>query len=1090
MISASLPPDEEARLAELRRYAVLDTPPEDAFDDLTRLAAQICGTPIALVSFVDAHRQWFKSRVGIDTPETPRDIAFCAHAILNKEEALVVPDALQDERFADNPLVTGDPKVRFYAGTPLVTPSGHALGTLCVFDRKPRQLTAAQLDALQVLGRQVVRLIQLREREAVLANTLTERVRAEEALRESREQVQDFLETAHDLVQSVTPDGRFLYVNQAWKKTLGYGADEVPRLTLFDVVHPDSLAHCKELFYRLLAGAPVLDLEATFVAKDGRRVVVSGSTNCLFKDGRPIATRSILRDITDRKRAEEDLRKSEQQYRQLVDYANDIIYRTNASGCFTFVNPTGVRLLKYTEAELLGRRFVELIRPDSRQAAERFYGRQYVRKTPNTYYEFPALAKDGTEVWIGQHVQLYVKDGLVMGFQAVARDITDRRKAEEALQQAKSAAETASRAKTEFLASMSHEIRTPMNAIIGMADLLLETPLTPEQQDYVRLFQRAGGNLLSLINDILDLSKVEAGRLKLEVLDFDLNDLTGQAAELMAVRAHEKGLELACHVAPDVPVHLAGDPNRLLQILINLMGNAVKFTESGKVVLEVGVEREMVNGQWSMGQKPEAIGHQPSAVLRFSVSDTGTGIPADKVDTIFERFTQVDSSTTRKHGGTGLGLTISKRLVELMGGRIWVKSTLGRGTTFYFTARLEIRTEPTQSFTHLPVDLRDARVLVVDDDAANRLTVREMLSLQGAVVTEADSGEQGLAELKRAREAAKPFQVVLLDCSMPGMDGFQVAERIQSDPSLVCATVMMLASDSRVDDIARSRTFGLAGYLVKPVKRSDLCDAIGTALTGAQTAVQAPPSEASATAADDHRPLRILLADDSEDNRLLIRSYLKKTPYQLDVAENGKIAAEKCRTERYDLILMDVQMPVMDGYTTTRAIREWEKGSGARPTPVIALTAYAMAEDAQKSLEAGCAAHLTKPIKKASLLAARRDRETCEDGGIVTGEGSTTQGGKIVVSVDPDLRELIPGFLDNRRNDVTMLLTALERGSFDTIRIIGHRLKGDGGGYGFEAISEIGRNIEQAAKDRNQEEIRRRVGELAAYLDRVEVVYD
>ena len=371
-----------------------------------------------------------------------------------------------------------------------------------------------------------------------------------------------------------------------------------------------------------------------------------------------------------------------------------------------------------------------------------------------------------------------------------------------------------------------------------------------------------------------------------------------------------------------------------------------------------------------MDQKLEAIGHQPSAILRFSVSDTGIGVPTDKVDAIFERFTQVDSSTTRKHGGTGLGLTICKRLVELMGGRIWMESALGRGTTVSFTARFEIRAEAVQPSTPLPVGLRDARVLVVDDNATNRLILRERLAGRGAVVTEADSGEKGLAELKRAREAARPFQLVLLDHRMPGLDGFQVAERIQNDPSLVGATVMMLTSDSRADDIARSRTVGLAGYLVKPVKRSDLFDTISTALTGVPTVVQAPPSEASATATDDHRPLRILLADDSVDNRLLIQSYLKKTSYQLDVAENGKIAAEKCKTGRYDLVLMDVQMPVMDGYAATRAIREWEKGKGTPPTPVIALTARALTKDSQNSLEAGCTAHLTKPIKKTALLAA------------------------------------------------------------------------------------------------------------------------
>ncbi len=547
-------------------------------------------------------------------------------------------------------------------------------------------------------------------------------------------------------------------------------------------------------------------------------------------------------------------------------------------------------------------------------------------------------------------------------------DITGIKEAEKQ-REAKMQAETSNRAKSQFLASMSHEIRTPMTAVIGMADLLWESPLTGEQRRFVEAIRSSGENLLQVINDILDLSKVEAGQIELEKTPFNLIKVINNICETQTFQASIKNIELVKWIKPEVETLLFGDSVRLGQILTNLIGNAIKFTEEGEVFVKVErheVLEHKTTEDMDSGLQPET---GRTTELLFSVTDSGIGIPEEKWEAIFERFTQADSSTTRQFGGTGLGLSISHRLVELMGGRMWVESKVGQGSTFFFTARFDIQSD--KEYIQIPeVDIKGLKVLIIDDNATNRMVLSEMVSRWGALVTEKEDGERGLTEMRRAKDAGESYDLVLLDCMMPGMNGFEVTESIKKDSTFSNPVIMMLSSTGRKEEIQKRKELGITDYLVKPIKWSALKEAVMVALGRKEATDRDRLRVTEPVVQADLSPLNILLVDDNKNNRMLIQTFLKKTPYTIDTSENGEKAVEKFKSDQYNLVLMDIEMPVMDGYTATGKIREWEAENQQKATPIIALTAHALKEHIQKSLDAGCNAHLTKPIKKADLLAA------------------------------------------------------------------------------------------------------------------------
>jgi two-component system sensor histidine kinase/response regulator len=648
------------------------------------------------------------------------------------------------------------------------------------------------------------------------------------------------------------------------------------------------------------------------------------------------------------------LKSSEKWSQQILETALDAFMGIDSEGMVVDWNAQAVAMFGWSREEAVGKSFNRLITP------ERFYAladegrRSFLAAVPrpvlNNRLEIVAMHRDGHEFPAELTVSGIKLDGVEL-VTAFVRDITERKRFEQDLREAKEAAEAANQAKSTFLATMSHEIRTPMNGILGMTELVLDTELTAEQREHLGLVRLSAESLLSIINDILDFSKIEAGKLELESIPFDLRESLGETMKGLSFRAHQKKIELIYDVRPEVPETLLGDPGRIRQVLINLVGNAIKFTDRGEIVVTVDEQSEGLN----------------ATRLHFAVKDSGVGVPAEKQERIFEAFSQADGSMARKYGGTGLGLTICRHLVELMEGRIWMESQPGQGSTFHFTILVGVRDAPAARYAPVqPVQLRDVRVLIVDDNFANRHVLEGMVTRWGMRPTQAEDGRAGLQALQGANSTGQPFPLVLLDSEMPEMDGFAFAELVRKDPSLAGTMIMMLTSAGRAGDAARCLALGISAYLVKPARPRELLDGI-CALLQKKPDKKTEPLITKHSLREDRQRRRILLAEDNLVNQKLASHLLEKRGFHVTIAGDGRLALQELEKGSFDLVLMDVQMPSMDGFEATAAIREREKSTGGH-IPIIAMTAHALKEDEQRCLAAGMDSYLSKPIRTTELF--------------------------------------------------------------------------------------------------------------------------
>jgi two-component system sensor histidine kinase/response regulator len=793
----------------------------------------------------------------------------------------------------------------------------------------------------------------------------------------------------------------------------------------------------------------------------------------------PFGTVNIIKNITNQWKTEQEIQKQKQYFETLVNTIPVAVVVLDTDHHILSSNPAFENLFGYSEKEIIGKNLDDLVG----------YGETHEKATSFTQDVISGKivhgigkrkCKDGSLVDVQFGGAPIILNGQLLGALGIYLDISE-------LIQARLLAEEGDKAKSEFLANMSHEIRTPMNGIIGMLELMLQTKLDEEQLDFLTTARESADSLLVLLNDILDFSKIEAGQLDLDIIDFDLRTTVERVVQSLAPKGEEKGIELACLVYYDVPHMLQGDPGRLRQVLLNLIGNAIKFTHHGEVIVRANLLEET----------------ETNAKIRFAISDTGIGIPEDRLGVIFQRFAQADGSTTRKYGGTGLGLAITKELVELMGGTMFVESEENVGSKFGFIIRFNKQLVEALTMKTLPVDLQDLNVLVVDDNASNRLILTKMLESYGCRVVAISSGLEAIPNLRSSAQVGDPFKLVLLDMQMPEIDGEETLKLIKSDPIAGNVKVIILTSMGKRGDAANLKAQGCAGYLLKPVKQSQLRDAVTLVLSQLEEKITSEPASfitRHTIAEQVHHALRILLADDNEINRKLMAKLLTRKGFPIDTVENGVQAIEAYKSGEYNLILMDVQMPEMDGMEATQKIREIEP-PGER-IPIIAMTAHALQGDRERCIDAGMDDYLSKPIDPDEVFdtlnkwAAKPDKQ---DIPVIDDHSNLTE-----PSPSLDIQKALPLFGNDKAFFMEMLLEfiqrvpeifsdlteAFESQDRENLSTISHNLKGLASNFYAEKLSESAQEIELKAPRVEISTLKPVLQEIKVEIERVKSFYE
>ena len=919
-----------------------------------------------------------------------------------------------------------------------------------------------------------------------------------QALRESEEKYRTILESIEDGYFELDLTGNLTFFNDSMCRILGYPKDELMGMNNQTYMTQETAKNVYQVFNRVYATrTPDKGFEWRITKKNGAKVYVEASVSLMENaEGERIGFRGIARDISERYQAAKALQENEEKYRTLFEDSRDAIFISDPRGKLIDVNQSMLDLFGYARSEMVQLTFWDTyVNPDERTSLY-----QAIEQTGTVRdFELKLQTKNGAQMdCLLTATARRADDGRVLAFQGIVRDITKRKQVEADLrkhrehleelvedrtaelgkatlkaQQAQEAADDANAAKSSFLANMSHELRTPMNAVIGMTHLAMKTELTPKQHDYLSKIQSSAHSLLGIINDILDFSKIEAGKLDMESVDFGLDDVLENLTNLITVRAQEKrDLEVLFAIDPDVPRLLVGDPLRLGQVLINLANNAVKFTEAGEIVISTELLKQ----------------EDDQVTLKFSVRDTGVGLNREQIARLFQAFTQADVSTTRKFGGTGLGLTISKRLVNMMHGEIWVESEPGQGSTFMFTAAFgRGREKDKDRFTPSP-DLRGMKVLVVDDNATSREILQSILASFSFDASLASSGEEGLTELENADEN-HPYELVIMDYKMPGIDGIEAARRIKQHPHLNTIPAVVMVTNYGTEEVMEmADETGLDGFLLKPVNPSVLFDAIMHAV-GKDVPKRSLISRENAR---EGRPLqhimgaRVLLVEDNEINQQVAKEILESAHLNVSIANNGQEAVDALKEGAYDVVLMDVQMPVMDGYEATRKIRN---NPQFEDLPIIAMTAHALTGDREKSLEAGMNDHVSKPIDPEVLFRTigkwvkRSAQEVTGLGGAAEIEITTSvasydtidfpeldginirAGVKRLLGNKKSYRRILRKFRQDFEHAAESIKDLINEEKYDEAEIMAHSIKGAGANIGAEALQATAGALEMLIKD-------------------------